>query len=83
MSMVATVPYNLTAREPVAARMFLLCMTSRMTIIRVRSTFNETETERHGSTNVTLPHTQDMVAIIEIPVAMIVMKLAQNITAGL
>ena len=54
-----------------------------MTIIRVRSTLSETETDMNGRMNLTLPHTQDMVMIIAKPNAMIVMKSAYDIAAGL
>ena len=47
ISMVAIVLYNvlIPARAPVAVRMFLLCRTSRRTIMRVRVTLSETEIE--------------------------------------
>ena len=53
MSVVETVLYNpvIPAADPVAARMFLPCRTSRTTIIRVRRTLSETEIERYGIPN--------------------------------
>ena len=71
MSMVATVLYNLLVpvEYPKAARMFLSCRTSRMTIMRVRRTLSETETERYGRVKLALPHPQDFDASTMIPVA--------------
>ena len=51
MSMVEIALYNplIPTGDPVAARMFLPCRTSRMTIVRVRRTLSETEIEMYGT----------------------------------
>jgi len=53
INMVETVLYNpvIPAADPVAARMFLPCRASRMTIIKVRRILSETEIERYGMPN--------------------------------
>ena len=57
MSMVAMVLYNplIPAEDPVAARTFLPCRTSRMTIMRVRRTLSEPDNERYGRPNQMAP----------------------------
>jgi len=68
--------------DPTIARIFLPYKTSRMTIMRVRRTLSETATERYGRMKMPLPHAQDLVASIDIPVPIIV-GLAQGIAARL
>ena len=84
MNIVAMIPYNppIPARDPVAARTFLPYRTSRMTIMRVRRALSETVTERCGRMKLPLPHPQDLVASINIPVPT-VMALTQGVAASL
>ena len=73
--MVMIVLYNLLipVGDPTAARMYLSCRTSRMTIMRVRRTLSETEIERFGRMNLTSPHPQEWVASIVTLVAILIL----------
>ena len=83
MSMVTIVLYNLLipVGDPMAARTFLSCRTSRMTIMRVRRTLTKTETERCGRRSLTSPHPQAWEVSITIPIAMLT-TLAQTAAAA-
>jgi len=90
MSMVQASLYNplVTTADPVAARRFLPCRMSRITIIRVRRTLSEAEIERYGTANRggiglgvfrTAQRWEDSTTI-PIPISM---GLVQSIAAGL
>ena len=84
MSMVAMVLYNpaIPARDPVVARMFLPCSTSRVTIMRVRRTLSETEIERCGRVRLSLPHPQEWEASTAIPVPTFVVSTHSTTTSS-
>jgi len=89
MSMVEIALYNplIPTWDPVAARMFLPCRTSRMTIIRVRRTLSETEIERYGipkrgSIGLLLRYLPCWKHSVTIPIPTL-MGLVQSIAAGL
>jgi len=90
INMVETVLCNLLipARDPVAMRTFLACRMSRMTIIRVRRTLSETETERYAIPNPESPRREtgpcplDWKYSVTIPVPTL-MGLVRNIATGM
>lgn len=73
MSMVATVLYNplIPVGDPVAAQTFLIYRTSRTTIMRVRMTLSESETEMYTGNNWELVITNFCVQSHRIPVAIL------------
>ena len=87
MSIVVIVLHDpLSPAAPMAVRVFLVCRTSRVMIIKVRMTSKETETERCGRMTTTIAdpelqsHPMAWRVSIMIPVA-ILMPLALSVTA--
>ena len=68
--------------EPVAARTFLPCSTSRMTIMSVRRTLNETESELLATMMSTGYNPRAWLAACTIPVAILV-RLVRSLPANL